>query len=299
MILCLGEAIVDLVCERELDSPAEADRFRPCFGGALANVSVSIARSGAAAGLAGGVGEDPFGHWLAEGLADEGVALDSLSFVPGVRTPVVIVTFDREREPDFQVYDEGIAATFCSVEPALETAIERADALAFGSNTLVGEREWALTMRARELALGRGLPVLFDPNLRALRWDDLELARERCLEAAEGIFCLRMNEAEGAWLAPDADGPAVAAEELAASCGATIVVVTRGEQGAVARGGASADAPGEDVDVVSPLGAGDAFMGALAAGFAKRGWEPGAVAEALAEANRAGARACTEWRAVP
>lgn len=299
MILCLGEAIVDLVCERELDSPAEAESFRPCFGGALANVAVAVARSGAAAGLAGGVGDDPFGHWLADGLADEGVALHSLSFVPGVRTPIVIVTFDREREPGFQVYDEGIAATFCSVEPELEAAIERAEALVFGSNTLVGEGERALTMRARGLALERGVPVLFDPNLRAPRWNDLDLARERCLEAAEGIFCVRMNEAESAWLAPDADGPAAAAEELAASCGATLVVVTRGAQGAVARGEASADAPGEAVDVVSPLGAGDAFMGALAAGFAKRGWEPGGVAEALAEANGAGARACTEWRAVP
>jgi sugar/nucleoside kinase (ribokinase family) len=108
-----------------------------------------------------------------------------------------------------------------------------------------------------------------------------------------------MNEAEGAWLAPDADGPAAAAEQLAASCTASLVVVTRGEQGAVARGEASADAPGEAVDVVSPLGAGDAFMGALVAAFAKRGWDSGVVAEALAEANLAGARACTGWRAVP
>jgi fructokinase len=298
LILCLGEAIVDLVCERELDSPAEADHFRPCFGGALANVAVQVARSGVDAELAGGVGDDPFGRWLAGRLTEEGVGVGSLSFVAGVRTPIAVITFDRDREPHFQVYDEGIAATVCSVEPELEAAIERADALAFGSNTLVGERERALTMRARELALARGLPVLFDPNLRAHRWDDLELARERCLEAAEGIFCLRMNAAEAAWLAPAADGPAAAAAQLAAAGGASVVVVTRGEQGAVARGVASAEASGEAVEVVSPLGAGDAFMGALAAGFAKRGWEPGGVAEALAEANAAGARACTEWRAV-
>jgi fructokinase len=299
VILCLGEAIVDLVCERELDSPADADGFRPCFGGALANVAVQVARSGADAELAGGVGDDPFGHWLAGRLDEEGVATGSLSFVPGVRTPIAVVTFDRDREPDFQVYDEGIAATVCSVEPLLEAAIERAEALAFGSNTLVGESERTLTMRARRLALDRGLPVLFDPNLRAHRWDDLGVARERCLEVAEGAFCLRMNEEEGAWLAGDsADGPAAAAERLA-GLGAQIVVVTRGAAGAVARGAVAAEAPGLEVDVVSPLGAGDAFMGALAAGFAKRGWEPGAVEAALVEANAAGAQACTEWRAIP
>ena len=107
------------------------------------------------------------------------------------------------------------------------------------------------------------------------------------LEAAEGIFCLRLNEAEAAWLVPDADGPATAAEELAAR-GARTVVVTLGAGGALARGAASAEAPGVDVDVVSPLGAGDAFMGALGAGFAKRGWVPEAVGEALGEANAAG-----------
>ena len=297
-ILCLGEAIVDLVCERELDSPAEADCFRPCFGGALANVAVSAARSGAEAELVGGVGDDPFGHWLADGLTAEGVGVEALSFVPGVGTPIAVITFDREREPDFHVYDEGIMATFCSAAPHVQQAIGRAEALAFGSNTLVGERERELTMRARGLALERGIPVLFDPNLREHRWDDLAVARERCLEAADGIFCLRLNEGEAAWLAPDADGPAAAAEELAAG-GPRIVVVTLGARGALARGAASAEAPGIDVEVVSPLGAGDAFMGALGAGFAKRGWEAEAVGEALAEANAAGARACAEWRAVP
>jgi fructokinase len=299
VILCLGEAIVDLICERELDSPAEADEFRPSFGGALANVAVSAARSGAQAALAGGVGDDPFGHWLAERLAAEGVATDWLSFVAGVHTPIAVITFDRAREPDFQVYDESIAATFCSADADLESAVGRAEALAFGSNTLVGAHEWELTLRARDLALDRGLPVLFDPNLRAHRWTELEVARERCLDAAEGCFCLRMNAAEAAWLARGSDGPVAAAEELAATSGAAVVVVTRGAEGAVARGAAAAEAPGVAVEVVSPLGAGDAFMGALAAGFAKRDWAPDAVGAALAEANAAGARACAEWRAVP
>jgi sugar/nucleoside kinase (ribokinase family) len=297
-ILCLGEAIVDLVCERELDSPAEADCFRPCFGGALANVAVSAARSGAEAELVGGVGDDPFGHWLADGLIAEGVGVEALSFLPDIGTPIAVITFNHEREPDFHVYDEGIPTTFCSADPHLEKAVDRAEALAFGSNTLVGDRERELTMRARGLALERGIPVLFDPNLREHRWEDLELARQRCLEAAEGIFCLRLNQAEAGWLAPDAEGPAAAAEELAAR-GSRLVVVTLGGDGALARGAATAEAPGVDVEVVSPLGAGDAFMGGLAAGFAKRGWDPEAVGDALDEANAAGARACAEWRAVP
>lgn len=296
MILCLGEAIVDLVCERELDSPAEADEFRPRFGGALANVAVAVARAGGRSALAGGVGDDPFGAWLATRLSGEGVSLEFLSRVPGVPTPIAVITFDRQREPRFVVYDEGISETVCSVAPRLEEAVPAAEALVFGSNTLVGETELELTMRARSLALEHEVPILFDPNLREHRWDDLELARERCLAVVEGAFCVRANEAEAAWLTGVAD-PGRAAEAVA-GLGAKVAIATRGPDGALARGAVAAEVEGLDVDVVSPLGAGDAFMGTLTAGFARRGWDASATPEVLAEANEAGARTCTVWQAV-
>lgn len=296
MILCLGEAIVDLVCERELDSPAEADEFRPRFGGALANVAVAAARAGGSPALAGGVGEDPFGAWLAAQLRDEGVSLEFLSRVPGVPTPISVITFDRRREPHFVVYDEGISRTVCSAAPRLEEALAAADALVFGSNTLVGQAEFELTMRARTIALEHGVPVLFDPNLREHRWDDLEVARERCLGVVDGAFCVRANAAEVAWLTGVGD-PAEGADALA-GLGARVAIATRGPRGAIARGTVAAEVGGLDVEVVSPLGAGDAFMGTLAAGFARRDWDPAATPEVLAKANEAGARACTVWQAV-
>jgi sugar/nucleoside kinase (ribokinase family) len=40
VIVCLGEALVDLICERAVRSFADADSFKPHFGGALANVAV-------------------------------------------------------------------------------------------------------------------------------------------------------------------------------------------------------------------------------------------------------------------
>lgn len=296
-ILCLGEAIVDLVCERELPSPAAADSFVPRFGGALANVAVAASRGGAEAALAGGAGDDPWGRWLSEGLAGEGVSLEWFSLVAGVRTPLALITFDERREAAFQVYGEGIAATLGSIEPRLAEAVGASTALVFGSNTLVGEAERELTLHARELALERGLPVLFDPNLRAHRWSDLDLARRLCLEVCDRAFCVRANRAEAEWLTGEGD-PAAAAAGLARR-GARIAVVTRGAEGAVARGACEADQLAVEVEVASTLGAGDAFMGALAAGFAAGGWEPAAGPRALAAAAEAGARACTVWRAVP
>ena len=93
------------------------------------------------------------------------------------------------------------------------------------------------------------------------------------------------------------DDPRRAAEELAAM-GAELAVVTLGEQGAVIRGACEAELPAPPVEVVSTLGAGDAFMGTLLAGLALREWDPSRAVEALSPALEAAAAACTRWSAL-
>jgi len=294
-IVCLGEAIVDLVCERELSEPGEADNFVPHPGGALANVAVAARRAGADVALLGGVGEDDWGRWLRERLWSEGVDVRWLATVDGVATPVAFVTFNWDREPSFAVYGDAIGATMAAAAGDLEEALGQAAALIFGSNTLVGEPEREITLRARRLALDRGIPILFDPNLRPNRWRDLGRAIEICRDLIEGAFVVRANREEAELLTGVAD-PAAAASELSAR-GARLAVVTRGAEGAVIRGAAEGEADAPQVEVVAPLGAGDAFMGALAAALAAGGWESGLAAEALPAAIAAGARACAGWGA--
>lgn len=52
-IVCLGEALVDLVAERPAHDPTDVDAFTPHFGGALANVAVQAARRGAQVAIKG------------------------------------------------------------------------------------------------------------------------------------------------------------------------------------------------------------------------------------------------------
>ena len=152
-----------------------------------------------------------------------------------------------------------------------------------------------MTLRARELALAAGRPVLFDPNLRPTRWERLDDALELCRGLFEGAFVVRTNDEE-ARLLTGLDDPAAAAEELVA-LGARLAVVTLGADGALVRGEASAHAPGVEVEVVSTLGAGDAFMGTLAAGLADAGWDAARAAEALPAAVEASAETCKIWGA--
>ena len=295
MIVCLGEAIVDLVCERELAEPGEADQFVPHPGGALANVAVAARRAGAEAAVLGGVGDDAWGIWLRERLWQERVEVQWLETIEDLATPIAFVTFDWEREPSFALYGEGIAPAMRAAAPHVPEAIGRAGGLVFGSNTLVGEPERELTLRARRAARDAKVPILFDPNLRPNRWRDMGRAARLCREIIDGAFLVRANEREAAQLTGESD-PAAAASSLC-GLGATLGVVTIGREGAVMRGAASAERDSPQVEVVSPLGAGDAFMGALAAGLQAVDWEAARAAEALDGAVEAGARACTGWGA--
>ncbi len=294
-ILCMGEAIVDLICEKRLPDPVEADEFRPHPGGALANVAVAVARAGGETALLSGLGGDAWGRWMRGRLEDEGVATRRVATLPGHPTPLAIVTFDLDGEPAFQVYGKEIEQMMLAAGERLDEALAESEAFVFGSNTLVGPDERALTMRARDAAVQRGLPVLFDPNLRPTRWVSVSEAADHCREACRGAFLVKASLHEGELLTGSAD-PVAAAEALC-GLGARIAVVTRGAEGAVMRGEAAADVNAPTVDVVAPMGAGDAYMGALAAGLAARSWDPAAAEEALESASLAGAAACTTWGA--
>lgn len=294
-IVCLGEAIVDLVCEEPLASPDDAGSFVPHPGGALANVAVAASRAGADAALLGGVGDDPWGHWLRSRLAGEGVGVEWTAIAPELTTPLALITFGPDFEPAFQLYGESIGLTMRAARVHMPAALAQASAFVFGSNTLVGEPERELTVSARRAARDRGLPVLFDPNLRPNRWRSMDRAVAVCRELCEGAFLVKTASEEAELLTGNSD-PAGAASALC-DLGARIGVVTMGAAGAVMRGATAAEIEAPRVDIVSPLGAGDAFMGALAAGLADAGWDSGRASEALPSAAAAGARACAGWGA--
>ena len=294
--LCLGEALVDLVCERPVAGLAEADAFVPHFGGSVANVAVAAARIGAPVALAGGAGEDAWGEWLRGRLAAEGVDLEWFALAPELSTPIAFVAVDGAGEPRYAIYGEGIEALIVAAGPRLDEAVEECDALMFSSNTLAGAEERELTLRARERALELDRPVLFDPNLRLHRWDSARRAVESANACVPGAMLVRCNREESRMMTGEED-PERAAQALVAA-GARMAVVTLGAQGALLRGEVSADAPGAPADVVSTVGAGDALMGILVGRLTLSAFYAPAVAAALPEAVEASARATERWGAV-
>lgn len=294
--LLLGEALVDLVCEEPVDSIAQARSFTPRFGGALANVAVAAARAGGDVALAGGAGDDDWGAWLRDRLEAEGVDIEWFSLVPGEPTPVAFVTADAAGEPTFRLYAEAIGGAMRAFGERLDEALDACDAIAFASNTLVGDDERDVTMAARERALERGMPVVFDPNLRLHRWRSGERAAQAARACVPGAFLVKANAEEARLMTGERDPDRAAAGLIAA--GARHVVITLGADGALLRGGRlDRDVPGVPAEVVDTTGAGDALLGFLLAALGESDFYPPSLAAALPGAVAASARVTERWGA--
>src|SRR5512139_3157644 len=98
-VLCLGEALVDLLPERR-GRLEDCERFEVCSGGAPANVATGLARLGLRVAFRGVVGDDPFGRLLARKLAAEGVEC-AFRFAPERPTGLWFVALDARGERTF------------------------------------------------------------------------------------------------------------------------------------------------------------------------------------------------------
>jgi fructokinase len=294
--LCLGDALVDLVGERPGSALTEIDRFSPHFGGVAANVALVAARAGASVALAGGVGDDAWGRWLAGQLREAGVDLSLFGLIAGFQTPLAFVTVSAQGEPSYVLHGDPDRLLEQVLDGRVEDAVDGSAALFFSTNTLVTAGDRAATMRARALALERGLPVIFEANLRLHRWGSHAEAAASAGECVAGALLVRVNRAEAEAMTGERD-PERAATALLAG-GARLVVVTLGADGAIARGEARADVPGVSSAVVNTAGAGDVLTGTLLASLARSGFSPAAATAALPEAVAAASRATERWGAV-
>jgi ribokinase len=251
-------------------------------GGKGANQAVAAARLGAAVSMVGCCGDDEFGARLRAGLAAEGVGVTGLRAVPGVASGLALIT----------------------VDPAGENSI----AVAAGANGLAGGAEVAAAFAqpCDVLVLSAEIPAgVLGAALRRARAGGVAtvLNLAPVPEGAAGLLAecpdwLVVNAQEAAILAgrhPDArpadevalgrDGAAA----LAAGLGGGQVVVTLGAAGAVLAGpSGTAAVPGFQVTAVDTVGAGDAFVGALAVALAS-GLDPAAAVTAACAAGAAAA----------
>jgi fructokinase len=294
-VLCLGDALVEMICERPVASLEEAEAFVPHFGGSGASIALMAARTGARMALAGGVGDDEWGHWLRGRLERSGVDLRHFKLIEDMPTPLALTTLDRAGEPSRRLYGEARATVVDALWGVVEEAVEGCGGLYLSTGTLVGEAERQVTMRARERALALEHPVIFDPRLQLRRWSSKADAAASANACVPGALLVRATAADARLMTGEDD--LERASLALRKAGARNVVIADGPGGAILRGKIRLDVGAVPARVVSKIGIGDALMAALVARLQITGFYEPAIAAALKEAMAAAARACERWGA--
>jgi ribokinase len=251
------------------------------MGGKGANQAVAAARDGGRVRFVGSAGADGFGNEARSLLRAEGIDLAGFATVDAP-TCVASIYFDTQGRNQIAV--ASAANLFTRADALLPERLASGDWLVLQMEIPSGEVSRAVALAKRRgariiLNLAPALPV----EEAALRQVDVLVLNEH--EAS--LLCTHMGQASGA--------PAKLAGPLSKLLGTT-VIVTLGSDGAVgAKGDQIWQVPSMPVKAVDTTGAGDCFVGVLAAAM-DRGLK---VQPAMRRACVAASMACTRVGAAP
>ncbi|MFD7718942.1 sugar kinase [Streptomyces sp. NPDC059814] len=271
-VVCLGESMVTFLPSQP-GRLADVPSFGRGIGGAESNVACALARAGHRTAWVSRVGADGFGDHLVDAIAAYGVDTSAVRRDP-VRPTGIYFRTATDRAADVHevaYYRAGSAASAMSPANVPHEALSAGRVLHLSGITAALSADCLALLR--ELTAPRpGRPLVsFDVNHRPGLWRGGDASPGVLLDLARGadLVFAGEDEAEEAWgITAGAEAIRQALPEPA------VLVVKRGAQGATVfsrpgAGGADSrndtvtDVPALRVDVVAPVGAGDAF----AAGF--------------------------------
>ncbi|MFS0895732.1 sugar kinase [Microbacterium sp. 179-I 3D3 NHS] len=279
-IVCIGETMALLTPVGATLAGAETASLG--LAGAESNVTAGIAASGHRAAWASRLGDDPLGDRIAAELTRRGV---DLWVERATDAPTGVMFKDPGAEgSSVYYYRRGSAASamapgFLSPERLAGVRIVHTT----GITPALSETCLRMVDRLFDDARAAGAAVSFDVNDRRPLWSREQAAATlaRLADAADITFVGR-DEAERIW------GTATAADIRAFLPNCALLVVKDGDVGATAFAGDDAPVfvPAPHVDVVEPVGAGDAF----ASGFLAATLDDRPLADRLAAGHAAAAR---------
>ena len=301
-IVCLGELLIDMFPAEQGRRLAEVSAFLPKPGGAPANAAVAAARLGARSAFIGKVGDEAFGHHLADVLRENGVDTRGIRFDRQARTTMAFIAKPDVNTQEFIFYRNPGADTRLQADELDRDLLAETKVLHFGSLSLGAEPIRAAAWKAVAISHAAGALISFDVNYRPTLWDSPERAREQIVAMIPHANLLKLNEVELELLTGSQD-PGASNKLL--DMGPQLVVVTLGPLGsyfAVADGGEAV--PPFKVQAVDATGCGDAFVAGLlgqliAGGDWRAQLRPARLREILRYANAVGALTAQKVGVIP
>jgi fructokinase len=314
MIICCGEALIDMVPETR----EGRNLFAPCLGGSPYNTAVAAGRI---LGTENGrprtaflsrLSRDFFGEDLAAHLEKNHVSTEFVAR-SNENTSLGFVKLEAGREPSYIFYTTGAADR--SLSPAdLPAALPpEASCLLFGSISLTME-PGASTIESlvfRESARDGGPVISHDPNVRPMMITGKAAYVARFEGWVRASTIVKISAADFDYIYPGL-GLEKSIEKLL-GMGPRLAAVTLGADGALAvlkrdGGPLRVTAPVVDLPVADTIGAGDTFHGAFLAWLEMKGFMSRAALASLTEselraalvfANKAASIVCSRKGANP
>jgi len=296
-VLCIGEALIDMICTDTGKSLSEGNNFLKKTGGAPTNVAAAIAALGGEVELAAKVGIDPFGKQLVEEMEHFGVSTRWMIQDEKHFTTFAFVSLMEEGERDFY-FNRGADGEL-SKEEIDRIDLEDISLIHFGSATafLPGPLQ-AAYQHLLQRALLKNIIISFDPNYRQLLYK--EGTRSFVDQSWDFLACchfFKLSEEE-AMLITGSSTRNEAAAVLLKKTTATFAITLGKEGTLLGHRQTTSIIPSIPVKPVDTTGAGDAFVGAVLYqlkdkslseldNLATASW-----AHIVANGNKAGARTC-------
>lgn len=294
MIVVAGEALIDLVPQ----GTGALAALQPALGGGPFNTAVALGRLGCPTAFCSRTSSDAFGEALLDRLREAGVDV-SLVQRGTEPTTLAVATIDGDGSAAYSFYVDGTADRLFAAPAGLPAGTR---AVSFGTCSLVLEPGASAYEELMRTSAAQGLFTALDPNIRPGLIPDADAYRARFKSWLPSVTLLKLSEEDARWLG--------GAPREWLSAGPAAVVITHGGDGLTActADGAVYSAPGEKVEVVDTIGAGDTVNAALLhglsardalspaalAGLGRDGWE-----RLLRFAARAAAITCSRAGAEP
>jgi len=296
-ILCIGEALIDMICTDKGKSLSDGNNFLKKAGGAPTNVAAAIAALGGNVELLAKVGSDPFGRHLIDVMQEFKVSTKWVLRDLEYFTTFAFVSLMENGERDFY-FNRG-ADSQLSVKDIAHVDLAEFSIVHFGSATgfLPGPLQAAYQGLLQQ-CLQHEVFISFDPNYRHLLFhDNTQTFIDQSWNFLKSCHFFKVSDEESMLIT----GKATlndAAEALLQKTSA-VFAITLGKEGTMLGiNGQTIIVPSIPVKPVDTTGAGDAFVGAVL--YQLRAFSLKQIQELeveswkdiLLNANKAGARTC-------
>jgi fructokinase len=296
-VLCIGEALIDMICTDRGSRLSDGQNFLKKAGGAPANVAAAIAALGGQVDMAAKVGKDPFGQHLIDLMSEMGVNTKWVIQDPNAFTTFAFVSLMEDGERDFY-FNRGADGQLSMADLA-GLNLKEYDIVHFGSATgfLPGPLQ-ATYIDLLNKAKEAGALISFDPNYRHLLFpNNTESFINQSWHYIEACDFFKLSDEE-ALLITGLDTVDAAAAALRTKTNA-VFAITLGKEGTLLSTSNGTEIIASiPITAVDATGAGDAFVGAVL--YQLLGTTPNALPTLpieswrtmIANANKAGARTC-------